>query len=194
MTVVVVLSPGRTGSQLIAHNISKYFSAPIESWNGTVAAATGREKQVVTKVIHTHGRHPIYHHQDCILIKSCRRDLFAAICSALIAETVAEYSVYTDAIYHPFAVGCSEFSQKYQYYTTFFDTIDQSQFASVTEVYYEDLIRTPTILVNDIDVPIDLTILHKSPRTPASMILNYSELLDLFNKLLKETPHARNSQ
>lgn len=176
MFSAVIFTPGRTGSQLILHNLIRYFKcAGRNSWETNVTNGC---------VVHSHN--PLYNppSPEFICVVSKRNDMFASILSKQIGRKTDEFVYYSNKVIEPFTVALDQFTDNYYYSKCFYKSIDYTRFKSVVEIEYESLINDPTYLFSmfDVNVKTEYT-LPKSPYKYQDLILNIEELKELYLKL-----------
>ena len=168
MTNIVVLTPGRTGSQLIAQNLR------MGGW----------------QVHHTHN--PLYVPVDpeTIGLFSKRHDEFGAIMSALVAERTKEYVSYTNKPIVPFAISFEEFENYYTYQKLFFQVVNKSKYKNIIEIYYEDIISDDLYLFRQFGIDRKMLFLvDKSPYQYAELVTNIKELKIFLDELNSKPIH-----
>jgi len=184
MFLAVVFSAGRTGSLLVAENLSNYFEVPvIKSPNS--AKDIDLSKGVV---IHTHEATLDLPSDDAIAVVCSRRDVFASVLSlSFSAETKQFHYFPTSAInpIEPFYIDVEVFKSLHHYYNQFYKIINQRSFNKRIDVCYEDVHADLKHLFSkfNIDQELSYTML-KTPYDYTQVVLNYKELKDLHNDLI----------
>jgi hypothetical protein len=166
MFSAVVLTPGRTGSQLILKNLSKHF-----------------EKD--GNIIHSHD--PLIKSEDANTwaFISHRRDVFSSMISTLVGKRTNEHTKYHGKYNKRFTVDQIEFTNTYQHHKIFYEVIDKNNFAQCVDVYYEDLISDPYYLFSKLNInkPIDLTLQVRNPYQNNELIINIDQCHAWFEQL-----------
>lgn len=160
----VVITPGRTGSQMIMKNFSNFSKI---------------------KITHTHN--PLWKPQNnSIAFVSRRRNVFNSISSTLVGTRSNEFTQYTNKIIEPFTVDRLEFENCFWFYSCYYNAIDRSQYAKVVDVWYEDLISDPKYLFGliGVDRTTDLTF-PKSPYNYYQLITNIDQCQEWYDQLSK---------
>lgn len=181
MLAFAVLTPGRTGSQLIANNLTRVFNIP-----RCYSIADG---PFLRGVYHTHNPtfDPI--NTECIAIVSRRYDRFAEIVSSLITIRTNQVADYTKKVIEPFIASEEEFKNAYVYHTAYYEIINKDYFKKTVDIYYEDFIQDNTYLFNQLGLAGELTEynLTKSPYAYSELIINWKDLKSLYDNLV-QTP------
>lgn len=176
MFSAVVFTPGRTGSQLILHNLIRYFKCNKRNWwdtdiyNGCV--------------IHSHNPLYIPPTDEFICVVSKRNDMFASILSTQIGIRTNEFIHYSNKDVEPFSVTPTQFIDCYHYNKCFYKSINYTRFKSVVEIEYYSLINDPSYLFSMFGVDANTVYnLRKSPYRYQDLILNLEELKELYMNL-----------
>jgi hypothetical protein len=119
MFSAVVLSPGRTGSQLILKNLFHHFKKS-------------------ASIIHSHNPLIVPKDAETWAFISHRRDVFSSMISALVGKRTNEHTEYQGKHNKRFTVEQIEFTNTYQHHKIFYEVIDKNNFAQCVDVYYED--------------------------------------------------------
>ena len=166
MFSAVVLTPGRTGSQLIFKNLLQHF-------------------KIDGNIIHSHNPLIIPEGADSWAFISHRRDIFSSIISTLIGKRTTEYVEYHGNYNERFFVEEIEFTHAYQHHKIFYEVIEKNNFAQCIDVYYEDLILDLYYLFSKLNIkkPIDLDLQVKSPYNNKELIININQCYDWFERL-----------
>ena len=168
MTNVVILTPGRTGSQLIDRNLKK------NGW----------------QVHHTHNPLYIPSTPETIGVFSKRYDEFSAIISALVAKRTEEYVKYTNKTIIPFAISFEEFENYYTYQKLFFQVVNKNKYKNIIEIYYEDMISDNFYLFRQFGIDLNMSFLvDKSPYKYAELVTNIKELKIFLDELNSKPLH-----
>jgi hypothetical protein len=178
MFSAVIYTTGRTGSQLIGHNLSSYFQSSYYD---------GRSFNADHGVVHCHNPLWIPPNDNFICIISKRKNLFNAILSSLFGNISKEYVAYTNKNFEPLTISEFDFIRCYWFMKTFYKAIDTSYYKQIVEIYYEDIIDNPKHLFScfNIDRNTEYNLSKKSPYCYSELILNFNELQSLFNDLEK---------
>jgi hypothetical protein len=166
MFSAVVLTPGRTGSQLIYKNLSQHY-----------------EKSA--SIIHSHDPLIIPKDTKTWAFISHRRDIFSSMTSTLVGKRTNEFTQYQGKYNKRFTVDQIEFTDTYQHHKIFYEVIDKNNFSQCVDVYYEELISDPYYLFSKLDIkkPIDLALQDKSPYNNRELIINIDQCYDWFKQL-----------
>lgn len=166
MFSAVVLTPGRTGSQLISKNLLKHF-----------------EKD--SNIIHSHN--PLIKSKDAKTwaFISHRRDIFSSMISTVVGRRTNEFTQYQGKYNKRFTVDQIEFTGTYKHHKIFYDVIDKNNFAQCVDIYYEDLISDPYYLFSKLSIkkPIDLNLQVQSPYKNKELIINIDQCYTWFEQL-----------
>jgi hypothetical protein len=166
MFSAVVLTPGRTGSQLILKNLSHHFKKN-------------------ARIIHSHDPLIIPVTAESWVFVSHRRDIFSSIISTLVGTRTNEFTQYQGKYNKRFTVEQIEFTNAYQHHQIFYKVINKNNFAQCIDVYYEELIADPYYLFSKLDIkkPINLTLQDKSPYNNKELIINIDQCYNWFEQL-----------
>jgi len=166
MFSAVVLTPGRTGSQLIAKNLSHHFGKS-------------------ASIIHCHDPLIMPENAETRVFVSHRRDMFSSVISTLVGKRTNEHTEYHGRYNERFTVEQLEFTHAYQHHKIFYQVIEKNNFAQCVDVYYEELISDPYYLFSKLDIkkPIDLALQAKSPYDNKQLIINIDQCHAWFEHL-----------
>lgn len=175
----VVFTTGRTGSQLISLNITKYFNIPMYN--------NGFDANISSGVVHSHN--PFYtpnNKNEAVAILSCRRNLFDSIISAFVADRTNEFVKYSNKVVEPFYIKPIDFEHRYNFERVYYKLINCQNFSKVIYIYYEDMMADPKHLFSQlgIDANINLSVIKKSPYRNQDLILNFDKIEELYGRLL----------
>jgi len=179
MFSAVVYTTGRTGSHLICMNLSSYFQVPFYSnQNSTITGG----------VVHSHD--PLWvpsSSSDFICILSKRKNIFDGIMSTLVGSISKEWIIYSNKSINPVVIDELDFTHCYWFMRAYYNAIDTSQFKKTIEIYQEDMLADPKYLFSlfDIDYDTQYELTKKSPYKYSDIVLNFSELKIVFDKLEK---------
>lgn len=171
-----IFTAGRTGSQIIARNLSDYYNC--EQY-------IPEHDKVSLGVLHSH--YALWEPPDpgwvCIL--SMRKNDFEAMCSNYIAKKTQEFIEYSDILVEPFDVSYADFEMYFGYRKMFYQAVDTSKFSKTITVWYEDLITDHSHLFGqlELDLKTDLSVLSKSPYNYRKIIKNWEQALGWYNHL-----------
>jgi hypothetical protein len=166
----IVVSPGRTGSIMIARAISEQIKKPV----------TYNEVSVDSRIVHSHRANIIVENKnDWVLVISHRRDTFKGALSQLIANRTNEFNGYSKQLFHPKPIDLYEFDQHLKYRKLFYKSIDRSGYAKVVDLCLEDLLQYPYYLFENLGVP-NIKMVIKTEVCPygKEIVSNYAELMD----------------
>lgn len=159
---VVVFTPGRTGSQLIARNLSRDIN--------------------FSSVYHTHN--PLYQPDlnECYAVVSTR-DMFDSMMSTFVAAKTNEFITYTNREITPFSVSLETLDETYIYYKSFYQLIKRELFKEVIEISYEDLCKDQFYLFSRFGINKQIiNYVKKSPYDYQQLITNVNELREYFKE------------
>ena len=164
----LILGPGRTGSQLIANALQEEFQTPAYFWY---------TDGVDNKIIHSHDQPDIKDKSDWILIISRRYDQFKGAISQLVADTTKEWSTYSNKQINPVYISTAHFKSILETRQEYYNKIDMTGYASVVDIYFEDVLQYPYYLFEKLGIP-NVKTQIKTEKSPygREIISNYSEL------------------
>lgn len=166
MPSVVVLTAGRTGSHLIVENLRRAFK----------------------DVHHTHNPffRPVDNNSVCLVSK--RKNDFLAIISMQVGAKTNEYTNYKSKEIVPFIIEPKDFTNVYLHYNAVYNQIKFEYYEKIIEIYYEDLIENPKHLFSlfGLDMLTDYSLSLKSPYDYEEIVVNFKELLGLYNDYEKD--------
>jgi hypothetical protein len=178
MFSAVVFTAGRTGSHLIANNLSSYFKSPLRSHN---------KIDYEFGVIHSHN--PLYKppNDNFVCIINKRRDEFTGMVSMLLTKRTGEFTKYSNKNIDSFNVSLHEFYAIYLYNKAFYKIIDQTNFKETIEICLEDMILDPYYLFNQfgIEQKTNYSLSPQSPYDLTKIITNLDELYQSYTELEK---------
>jgi|694.fasta_scaffold146030_2 hypothetical protein len=161
----VIITPGRTGSQLIRKNFQDFFNI---------------------RITHTHN--PLWSPPaNCIAFISKRRNMLESIASTLVGKRSNEFTSYTYKILESFTVDRTEFESCFWFYRCYYYIIDTTKFSKIIEVWHEDMLEDPKYLYGllGIDKLTDYTF-PKSPYDYYQLISNIDQCRGWFDCLVKQ--------
>jgi hypothetical protein len=166
MFSAVVLTSGRTGSQLIFKNLLQHFKTD-------------------GNIIHSHDPLIIPKYAESWAFISHRRDMFSSVISTVVGRRTHEYTEYHGRYNERFTVEQLELTRTYKHHKIFYEVIDKNNFAQCVDVYYEELISDPYYLFSKLNIkkPIDLSLQAKSLYNNKELILNIDQCYDWFEQL-----------
>lgn len=169
---IVVLTAGRTGSQLIVRNLRKYFQLPGMNYESDIEAEAA--------VVHSHNPLLTSKSSKTTWVLSLRRDLFAELMSAAIRQHEDTMSESMPS----FTITPETFTQLYKFHKLF-PAIVRTLHNDVVELYYEDMLEDPKYLFSKfgIDHTTNYSLLLKSPHYYKMVVQNLYHVQDLFAKL-----------
>jgi hypothetical protein len=189
----VVLSPGRTGSNLLASMIAYLVfndnQAIQSNWDPTSTTKDEFLKSIGNvKVIHTHSKNFVEElglsTNDIVLILSNRLDIFASIMSHCIASITNCWHESTDSSYtNPINIPLDIFTGYVNYHINFYENFDISAFKDVYSFDYEDVVELGLDFVSRC-----MNIVNKSNRQfigPVANKVSYKELIPDWEKFYK---------
>lgn len=163
---LVVLTAGRTGSQLILKNLSSYFGIPsIHSHNPLIEVP-----------------------QQSLVIASLRRNDFDTIVSIILGRRTNEFVLYTNKQIREFEVPKEEFESCFWFVKCNQWAINHS-FPSAVIVVFENLVNDSKYLFGlfGINKHTDYSVIPKSPYVASKLIKNYGQCQQWFDFLLSQT-------
>jgi hypothetical protein len=165
MLSAVVLTPGRTGSQIILKNLQQYFGK--------------------NNVIHTHDPLVGLTTPAKLAVISHRRDIFSAIVSTLVGKRTNEFTHYQGKYNKKFTVNQTEFESAYQHHKIFYEVIDKQNFVQCVDMYHEDVIADPDYLFSKLNIErtTNLNLQAKSPYNNRELISNIDQCCEWFDHL-----------
>jgi hypothetical protein len=174
----VVYTTGRTGSQLICMNLASYFQVPFHS---------NQRSDITSGVVHAHNPLWVPSSDNFICVLSKRRNVFNSIISTLVGSISEEWTIYSDKSMNPVVIDELDFTHCYWFMRAYYNAIDTSQFKKTIEIYQEDMLADPKYLFSlfDIDYDTQYELTKKSPYKYSDIVLNFSELKIVFDKLEK---------
>jgi hypothetical protein len=170
-----IFTVGRTGSQLVCRNLSKYYNCK--------QFAPGHN--MTSGVLHSH--YALWEPPDpewiCVLSK--RKNDFEGMCSNYIASQTREYVKYTNLEVVPFEIEYESFVTNFEHRRLFYQAVDQAKFSKTITVWYEELITDPGYLFGQLGISqeTDLTVLAKSTYDYKKIIKNWEQALEWYTQL-----------
>ena len=190
VVIYIVLTPGRTGSNLICGMISTLERCPSFPIHQNFEQILNVPDNCV---VHTHNKgilDILKKHKSLkqvTLVLSKRINQFDIILSHLVTQKSNEYSVYTGKQIEPFTADISCMS----FYRDHLDWYNDSrfledQFSKVVTIQYEQLIEEGIVYVSNLlDIKssiVDYDINKgKSPYNNKELVLNWKELEEIYN-------------
>lgn len=183
MFSAVIITAGRTGSQLICSNLVDYFNVEYHNDFNTYFKSG---------IVHTHNPMYMPPNNNFYCIISRRRNKFNAILSGLITKYTGEISNYSSKKINRIKIDVQSFTDAYlhynvtykliedriyKHYNIIYRIIDNSIFKETIEVYYEDLIEDPMHLFSLFNID------HKIEPFTLQSPYNYYELIENVDEL-----------
>lgn len=164
----LILSPGRTGSQLIANALQDQFHISAYFWY-TVSDND--------RIIHCHDQPNIPDKFNWTLIIIRRHNEFNGAISQVIADTTKEWSRYTNKQIDSVDVSIGHFKSILDVRRDYYNKIDIDGYSSVVDIYFEDVLQYPYYLFEQLGIPNVITQI-KTEKSPygKEIISNYKEL------------------
>ena len=136
----IVYGPGRTGSLMIAGDLSRalpghkvYYSPGVQRVIDEVTGAA---------IIHTHNANQtVIDRSNYTAIISRRKDEFATAVSAMTAEYTKQFGPYTSSDFKPFVANVDQFNTTIHYIRDFYHRLDLKGYPQVFDIWYEDMIE-----------------------------------------------------
>lgn len=187
----VIATPGRTGSNLIAHHLVEMGYEKHEvntSEENLNLLARSTECNLVT---HDHGIFSLKPHGEASLCVSLRHNVFRQTCSGLISVKTNEFNAdQYDGVPLRLKFSTSEFDIMMSKLTTVglfqASQIDQTKWKNSFIIFYEDLLDMGIIeFCKKYEMPYkddSYWTDRLSPRRPEDTIINYNELLEHYTK------------
>lgn len=163
---ILVVTAGRTGSQLIKHNLQRYYKCAVE---------------------HTHN--PLVEPRtNQLVIISKRLNDFNSIVSTIIGRRTNEFVTYTSKEIEPFAVSKEEFESTF-WFVLCHQTVTHQRFPSAIVVHFEPLIANHQYLFSlfGVDSHTNFDVPKKSPYSAQHLIRNYEECKLWFDQLSQQS-------
>jgi len=178
----LVASPGRSGSVFVSWVMAKSLNLqPIYSdWRKLTVDQPA--------VLHSHEA-KLQLDKDVTVIQVHRRDVFAQVISAIIAEEYNEWRVYQVTDKQPFVADIDKFYDKYVWHKKWHQAFEYyTQYTNVQHVWFEDFIGNAERLCDLLNIPKkdDLPKSQKSPYNQ-NYILNIEQLKQEFRRLENDT-------
>lgn len=186
----VIATPGRTGSNLIAHHLVDMGYEKCERDTKGDNSSIIEKSKNFSVVVHDHGILSLKPHGDSSLCVSLRKDVFQQTCSGLIAVKTNEFSAKQ---YNTRPLKFSVDYEKFDSMISILMTTGLFQASQVGNekwknsfvVFYEDLIDMGIVeFCKKHDMPYKESSIwqdKKTPRRPEDTIENYDELLKYYN-------------
>ena len=186
----VIATPGRTGSNLIAHHLVDMGYEKCERNTKEDNSSIIEKSKNHPVVVHDHGIMSLKPDGDSSLCVSLRKDVFQQTCSGLISVKTNEFNARQyNTRPLSFHVDLNQFDSMISLLMTtgIFQAsqVGQDKWKNSFIVFYEDLIEMGIIeFAKKYNMPYkDSSVWKdkKSPRRPENTITNYEELLEYYN-------------
>jgi hypothetical protein len=174
----LVASPGRSGSVFACLVIAKALDMRVIAGNWRNFSLDR------PTVLHSHEA-KLQIHKDVCVVQVHRKDVFAQVISAIIAEQYNEWASYDPVGKQPFVADIDTFYDKYTWHKKWHQAFEHyTQYTNVQHVWFEDFIGDAEKLCALLNIPTKPN-LPKSQKSPYGheRILNIDQLQQEYQRL-----------
>jgi hypothetical protein len=166
----LVLGFPRTGATLIRRNLELHFGTEIKQSH---------------EIVHDHVL------ENNTVVVSWRRDIFSVLISNLVMQHTGEMVTYSNKRVGKFVVDKQSFVDLFRAHRDWYWNLDQTRFAKVVRICYEDLVKDPMYLFRNLGLSkaTDLSCISPCPYRGSDLIINIDDLQHTFTKLVQYELH-----